>query len=53
MGLERAVEPINVGTAIQVRFSHDTRIKGEGIQGDVHLGMSGVEECLFYLCSEG
>lgn len=53
MGVERTVEPVNVGTAVHVGFSHDTRIKGEDIQGDVHLGMGGVEECLFYLCSEG
>ena len=53
MGLEGTIEAVNVGAAVNIGFSNNAGFKGKSVYGDVHFGMGGVEECFFYLCSEG
>ena len=53
VGLEGSIKPVNIGTAVDVGFSHNAGFKGESVYANVHLRMGGVEECFFHLRSEG
>ena len=53
VGLEGTIEAVDIGAAVDIGFSDNAGFKGEDVYGDIHLGMGGVEECFFYLCSEG
>jgi len=53
VGPEGSIKPVNIRTAVEVGFSHNAGFKGESVYGNVHLRMGSVEECFFYLCSEG
>ena len=42
VGFEGPIEPVDIGTSVEVGFSHNAGIESENVQGDVHLCMGSV-----------